>query len=144
MDANTPPFAPKEIDVRIARIYRRDDGIVCVQAKNNVDINIEDSRESYEAVLKIANGVKIPILSLTGSGGTISTEVQKDWISKRKENIVLVEAVVAKSLAHKLIVNFIVNFYDVGRPMKLFTDKAKAVRWLKRRMEREEKLVETP
>lgn len=144
MEAITSTFASEDIDIRIARIYRRDDGIVCVQAKNNVDITIEDSRESYEAVKTIAKGVRIPILSLTGSGGTITDEVQKDWVSKRKEDIVLAEAIVAKSLPHKLIVNFIVNFYDVGRPMKMFTDQDKAVRWLKRRMEREEKSKSNP
>ena len=51
-----------------------------------MDINLDDSKESYQAVLAFAKGERIPILSLTGSGGTITNEVQKDWISKRKED----------------------------------------------------------
>ena len=141
MEANTPPkAASNEIEIRIARIYRREDGIICVEAKDDIHINLQDSKESYAAVESLAGGKKVPVLSLTGSGGTITDEVRDDWISKKKGSVVLAEAVVASSLAHKLIVNFMVNFFDVGRPMKMFTDKAKAIRWLQRRMERENNL----
>lgn len=137
MDTYTPLPASEEIEIRIAKIHRRADGIICVRAKDDIEVSIDDSRESFATVKSLANGRKVLVLSLTGTGGTISNEVQKEWISKRKGKVVLAEAIVAKSLAHKLIVNFMVNFYDLGRPMKMFTDETKAVMWLKRRMQRE-------
>ena len=138
MEAETPPnIASEEIDVRIARIYRRADGIICVEAKDDVDITLKDLNENRDAILSLALGERVSILFLTGSGSTATEEVQREWVSKREDVIVLAEAVVAKSLAHKLVVNFLMNFYDISRPMKMFTDEEKAIRWLKRRMERE-------
>ena len=140
MEANTPHTKASEIiDIRIAKIFKREDGIICVQAKDDVDITLTDSKESYAAVVALAKGEMVAVLSLTGSGNSITEEVQKDWTAKRDNNIVFAEAVVAKSLAHKLIVNFLVNFYDLGRPMKMFTDEARAVQWLRRKIERENK-----
>jgi len=140
MGTNAPSTISEEIDIRIAKIYRRPDGIICVQTKKDVFIDIEDSRESFEAIKALANGDKVPVLSLPGSGAAISDEVRKDWIVKRKNSPVLAEAVVAKSLAHKIVVNFIVNFYDAGRPMKMFTEEEDAVKWLKQKSRQRYKL----
>jgi len=120
------------IDTRIALVYRRDDGIICAQTKDNVEITLVGSKECYEAVKSLANGEKSHLLSLTGSGATITDKARDFWVAKKKGNPVIAEAVVAKSLAHKLIVNFLVKFFNPGRPMKVFTNEPEAVKWLQK------------
>jgi len=51
-------------------------------------------------------------------------------VAKRKDNPVIAEAIVAKSLAHKIMVNFLIRFLDAGREIKLFTKEEDAVKWL--------------
>ncbi|MBL4735581.1 MAG: hypothetical protein JKY18_09645 [Flavobacteriales bacterium] len=120
----------ESIELRTARICLRDDGIISVHVKDDVDIVLEDSRETFEVVKRLAGGKKKPVLVLTGSGGTITNEVRKFSASKEAGEPTLAEAIVAKSLVHKLVVNFLIRFANMGRPMKLFTNEREAVLWL--------------
>ncbi len=55
MNSTGPPTADsEEVNIRIARIYRRVDGILCVHTKEVVEVTLEDSIQSYEAVVKMA------------------------------------------------------------------------------------------
>lgn len=120
-----------EVDIKIARIFRRNDGILCVQTKDNVVITVEDSKESYEVVKKMVGGKNSLLLSLTGEGATLEDKARDYWVAKRKDNPIIAEAVVAKSLAHKIIVNFVIKFFDAGRVIKMFTKESDAVGWLR-------------
>lgn len=103
MEAIAPPsIASEEIDIRITRIFKREDGIICVEAKDNVDITLKDSFENSSVVQTLSNQKKVPVLSHRISGA-ITDEVHDDWFLKKKADLRLAEAVVAKSLAHKLI-----------------------------------------
>ena len=84
-----------------------------------------------DAVKKFADGIKVPVLVFTGNGGTLSKETRRFSISKKASEPTLAEAVVAKGLAHKIIVNFLVKLTDIGRPMKMFSTETEAVAWLK-------------
>ncbi|MBL4657205.1 MAG: hypothetical protein JKX73_04335, partial [Flavobacteriales bacterium] len=120
----------ESIDARTAEVYMRDDDIICVCVKDDVDIDIEDSKETFEAVKKLANGEKKPVLVFTGSGGTITNDVRRFSASKAAGEPTLAEAVIANSLAHKLVVNFLIKFANMGRPMRIFTSESEAVHWL--------------
>jgi len=120
----------ESIEVRTAKICLRGDGIIAVHVKDNVDIVLEDSRETFEVVKRLAAGEKKAVLVFTGSGGTITNEVRKFSASKEASEPTLAEAIVAHSLAHKLMVNFLIKFANMGRPMKLFTNEREAVLWL--------------
>jgi len=121
---------------RTADVCLRDDDIICVCVKDNVDINLSDSKETFEAVKKLADGEKKPVLVFTGSGGTITNEVRSFSASVKAGEPTLAEAVVAKSLAHKLVVNFLIRFANMGRPMKLFIREDEAVEWLNKMREK--------
>ena len=72
----------------------------------------------------------------SGSGGTISTEVRNFSASAEAGGPTLAEAVIANSLAHKLVVNILIKFANIGRPMKLFINEEGAVAWLKAEREK--------
>ncbi|HHZ65286.1 MAG TPA: hypothetical protein EYN51_07290 [Flavobacteriales bacterium] len=131
MNSTGPPTADsEEVNIRIARIYRRVDGILCVHTKEDVEVTLEDSIQSYEAVVKMAAGKKALLLEFSGKGGIIQDKARDYWVAKRKDNPVIAEAIVAKSLAHKIMVNFLIRFLDAGREIKLFTKEEDAVKWL--------------
>lgn len=119
------------IEVRTADICLREDDIICVCVKDDVDIDITDSKETFEAVKSFAVGGKKPVLVFTGKGGTITNEVKRFSASQAAGEPTIAEAVIARSLAHKLVVNFLIKFANMGRPMKLFSNEREAVAWLK-------------
>ena len=121
---------PLITELRTTRLHMREDGIICIRVKDDVDIEIADAKETFEEVKRLAGGEKKPVLVFTGSGGTISNEVKRFSASKEAGEPTLAEAVIARSLAHKLVVNFLIKFANMGRPMKLFSFEDEAVAWL--------------
>lgn len=119
-----------EVDLSTAWVGIRRDGIIRVKVKDDVHIAMEQSRETFEAVKEYANGRKSLVLVLSGNGGTLAKEARDFSITKEASEPTLAEAVVAKGLAHKIIVNFLIRITDVGRPMKMFTKESDAVSWL--------------
>ncbi|MBL4657206.1 MAG: hypothetical protein JKX73_04340 [Flavobacteriales bacterium] len=127
----------KVIDTRTATIQKRADGIVCVRTKNDVNVTTEDSIRTHDVIRSLANGGKVPLLVIAGSGGTMDDEVKERWLDRKKDRPVMAEAIVTGTLAHNILVNFSISFYRLDRPMKMFMDEVRAVIWLKGRIERE-------
>ena len=123
--------SPEVTELRTARLHLREDDIICIRVKDNVDVEIADARETFTEVKRLAAGEKKPVLVFTGAGGTISSEVRKFSASLEAGEPTLAEAVIANSLAHKLVVNILIKFTNIGRPMKLFINEPDAVAWLK-------------
>jgi hypothetical protein len=117
-------------ELRTATLYLREDDIICIRLKDDVDVEIADARETFEEVKRLAGVGKKPVLVFTGSRGTISDEVRKFSASLEAAEPTLAEAVIARSLAHKLMVNFLIGFIKIGRPMRLFVHEHHAVSWL--------------
>ena len=121
----------EEIQLETAVVFLRSDGIVLVRVRDYADVDIQDSLETFEAVKRLGKGVKIPVLVFTGEGGTVTDESRRFSASNKAGEPTLAEAIVVKNLAHKLIVNFLIKFHMPGRPMKMFTKEAEAIKWLK-------------
>lgn len=122
---------PKVFDFDTAKVFLMPDGIICIHIKDDVEILLPDATEQHEAVRHFAGEKKHPVLIRTGNGGTIDKESQDFYRSERVGKPVLAEAIIAKSLAHKLIINFLIKFDRPGRPIRMFIDEAEAVDWLK-------------
>lgn len=122
----------KIFDLNTAKIFLRQDGIICIHIKDDVDIQLADAMEHFESLRYLAGGKKYPVLVLTGNGGTVDNQVKDFYRSKKANEPTLAEAVLAKSLAHKLIVNFLIKFNKPDRPIRMFTDEEEAVEWLNR------------
>ncbi|HIA37624.1 MAG TPA: hypothetical protein EYN89_13060 [Flavobacteriales bacterium] len=121
----------EKIELKTAVVLLRSDGIICIRVRDDAEVELEDSLETFEAVKKLGKGVKMPVLVLTGEGGTVSEESKRFSASKQAGEPTLAEAIVVRNFAHKLLVNFLIKFYRPGRPMRMFTSKGEAVEWLK-------------
>ena len=138
MEEKTPLDPTLEvIDTRTATIQKRADGIVCVRTKNDVNVTTEDSIRTHDVIRSLANGGKVPLLVIAGSGGTMDDEVKERWLDRKKDRPVMAEAIVTGILAHNILVNFSISFYKLDRPLKMFMDEVRAVRWLRGRIGRE-------
>ena len=121
----------EKIELKTAVVLLRSDGIICIRVRDDAEVELEDSLETFEAVKMLGKGVKMPVLVLTGEGGAVSEESKRFSASKQAGEPTLAEAIVVRNFAHKLIVNFLIKFYRPGRPMRMFTNKEEAVEWLR-------------
>ena len=109
-----------------------DNNIICIKLKDNIQIELEDSKKQYLFLKSKFDGInKHLILVETGLDTSISKEA-REFASKPESNeMTRATAVIVKSLAHRIIINFIIKFtHQQNMKMKMFDDKQKAIDWL--------------
>jgi hypothetical protein len=126
----------QSIELRTAKIFVREDEIICVEIKDDVDIELADAIEHFETVKKISDGRKRLVLVYSGKGATITKEVRDFSSTPEAAEPTLAQAIVVNNLASRIVANFYIQFNKPYQPVKLFTDESVAIEWLKK-MERE-------
>lgn len=117
---------------RISTIEFWDNGIIYIKIDDNTEIQLSDSIAQYNFLKSKFDGVqKHRVLVEAGRYTDISKEA-REFSSKADSNLMtLGSAVIVKSLAHRIIINFIINVTrQQAMKMKMFDNKEKAIEWL--------------
>ena len=126
IDTNTYSVV-ETISDRASIIEFWDNDIICIKLKDNIQIELEDSKKQYLFLKSKYDGInKHLILVETGLDTSISKEA-REFASKPESNeMTRATAVIVKSLAHRIIINFIIKFtHQQNMKMKMFDDKQK-------------------
>lgn len=126
----TSNIIKRQIEVPSALIQIREDGIMHIHIKVDLDFDMENSLEILDAKIEVSEGEKHPIL-YTGSKFVIPTNEVREYLASEKRNaLTIAEAFLVKSLPQRLISNFYIKINKPARPTKMFTNKEKAMEWL--------------
>ena len=119
-------------DDRTSTIAFWGNGIIQIKLKDNIQIELEDSKNQYEFLKSKYNGInKNLILIEIGNDCSISKEAREFGEKPESNEMTQAMAVVVKSLAHRIIINFIIKFtHHQTMKMRMFDDKQKAIHWL--------------
>lgn len=119
------------IEIKEAIITDRDDGIIHVHFKEGTEINVELQSKLFEIYNKICAGEKKAFMFSASEYVTVTKDARENAV-KMAENIpALANAVIAHSIAYKLIANFYFIVNKPTRPFRIFNDEEKAVEWLR-------------
>lgn len=127
------PFKITEtIRLRVATIEFWDNGITNIRLDDNVEIALADSKEQYETLKARYDGkTKYKILVEPGRYTSISKEAREFSTIPERNNMTAASAVVVHSLAHRILINFIINLTQKqNMRMRMFDSKEKAIEWL--------------
>jgi hypothetical protein len=118
-------------DTPVSQIRKRDDGVIEIRMKKNVEIDLENTKRNTTLHRALASGEKAPFLIILEPFASITKEA-RDWHGlKMHSEYRLAEAVVAKDLAQRIILKFYANFYKRDHPVRIFTEQAEGEKWLK-------------
>jgi hypothetical protein len=120
----------KEFHTDVSLIQLRSDGIVKIQIMDNIEIDIIASRKIFEVVRSLATKKELLVLVIGGNGSTTTREAREFAGSDEASSVTIAEAVVTSSLPQRILVNFLLKFYNPKREMKLFNHEEDAVKWL--------------
>lgn len=120
----------KEFDTPVSLIELRSDGIVRIAMKDDVEVELADSKRIFEIVSSFASKKELLVLVIAGKNGTVSKEAREFAGSDEASSVTIAEAVVTFSLSQKLFANFMLRFYNPKRALKLFNDEESALKWL--------------
>lgn len=106
--------------------------IIKIESFSGEYIEKEDVDQIREANLKLSGGKPFMVLLDTSQGhAPASPEANKLMASKEYGIGRKAIAIVAPSLAAKLLSNFFIRFNKPHTPTRVFTDEAEAIEWLR-------------
>lgn len=108
----------------------RNDGIVLVSVKANIEIDIKEVKQVVNALETIFEGKKFPLLIVTGEYTLPTPEARAYIATAESDPYASAEAYVVKSLSQKLVGNVFLSFNKPARPTRIFNSEEKAVEWL--------------
>ena len=117
---------------RISTIEFWDNGIIYIKLDDNEEVRLEDSKAQFDFLKSKFDGInRFKVLVEPGRYTEISKEAREFSAQPESNKMTMASAVVVKSLAHRIIINFIINFTrQEAMKMKMFESKEKAIEWL--------------
>ncbi len=124
-------------ETQTASISYIDEYRLLIKLKENIEIDVEEATENYEAVLKLTKGQKYAVLIDARVPVQVSPEARKYGSNQERQKDLIAQAIIVNTLANRLIGNFIINFNKPFAPTKLFSDEETAMEWLKEQIVKE-------
>lgn len=111
--------------------YFREDGIIIIRIKDEVHLELEDSKKEQQMLYENkANYIPMKVMIVPGKNASVSKEVRDYSNAPENAKMIKAEAIVVETLAHKIMANFVKNFYKTPMPIKIFNDEESALKWL--------------
>jgi hypothetical protein len=120
----------RSIDTGTVRFSLREDGLVHGQALPHRVQSIEDARRNTEALERLTQGVKRPLLLDIRTTGTLSREARQHYAESGGRFITRL-AFVADSAFTRVVGNIFTRVARPHYPVRLFASEEAAMRWLK-------------
>lgn len=109
----------------------RQDNIVYVTFKEGVTLDVPMQYRMLEKYNEICDGKKLPFIFDAMDHVTITKEARDNATKIEHLSPVFATAVIANTLAYKLIASFYIKFNKPKGPFKIFRNEDEAVEWLK-------------
>ena len=121
----------KTIDLKKSVVSLLDEGILHIHLKGGAEIELEDAVLVVEAMGKLGDGKKYPVLIDAGEFVSVDKEVRIFSASPESNIYTLADAIAYVSLAQKLIADFYIKYNKPAVPTRDFPTKEEAIEWLK-------------
>ncbi len=119
------------VEIEEAIVSLREDGIVHVHFKKYVEITVELQGRMYDIYNEICGNGHKPFLFTADEFFSITKEARDNAIIMEGLYPGSASAVLATSLAYKLVANFYLIVNKPKSPYKVFNNEEDAVEWLK-------------
>lgn len=121
-----------EYKLNNSTISFKNNGVVELKIDDNSEINLSDSVAQFKILRDhYVPGTKYRILVDPGRYSTITSEARQFASKPENNKMTLASAVVVKSLAQRIVINFMINFIQKqNMKMRMFESKEKAIEWL--------------
>lgn len=110
-------------------IFLRMDDILQIHMLDDFDCKLAEAQRNLDAIIKLSNGKKYPILAIYGNYNNFSNEA-KELVANH--TLTLADALVTQeNWAIQLLAKIYLRVNKPLRPTKVFDDVEEAVDWLK-------------
>ena len=124
---------PEIIRDRVSTVEFRENALVFFKLDDHVTITLDDAKLHTQYLRERYNGInKFRVLIDPGKYTDLSKEAREFSSLPENNSMTSACAVIVKSMAHRLVMNFIIKF-SKAQPVEyqLFENEEKAIDWLK-------------
>lgn len=109
-----------------------DNGITFIKIEDNVQVELKDSKSLFNFLnLRYDGKTKYKMLVESGHDTSVSKEAREFSSAPERTEMTIAQAVIVKSLAHRIVINFVIHFTkQQTMKMRMFDNKQKAIDWL--------------
>lgn len=118
-----------EVFLGHTEIIMRDDGIVQVTGSNHI-YTTADIKFINKVIGDLTNQKKTLILFIASDYSSVDNDAREFMSTSDATIYSIAEAYVIKSLAQRLILNFVIKISGVNVPIRFFDDQQTAINWL--------------
>ena len=122
-------ISQKTIETHVIKLL--DIGILTIHNTDKKVQTVEDQKVLRTIIGSMTNQQRIPILHTFDQFSLPSKEVRNFWASNDTCLYSKADAFIISSLGQKIMGDFYLKIEKPSRPTKLFSNKAKAIEWLK-------------
>ena len=117
---------------RVSTIEFLPNSIVVIKIDDNVELTLEDFLAHYKALRGRYDGsTKYRLMVEPGLFSSITNEARSFSANTGNNKITMATAVIIKSLAQRLVINFMINSIQKhSMKIQMFDSKEKAIEWL--------------
>tara|TARA_B100000508_G_scaffold137355_1_gene131595 strand:+ start:116199 stop:116576 length:378 start_codon:yes stop_codon:yes gene_type:complete len=116
------------ITTNVAELSWQDDFILIKFIQSDAAFDLEEAKRQYEAAKSLVNGEKYRVLIDVRDVSVSPEKEAQEFLSKVEEKIA--EAILVNNLATRIISQYYITKNERS-PVKIFTKKHKAIKWLK-------------
>jgi len=126
----------KKIELDKVIIELLDSNLLLISLKENITIEGEDVLEIKKHNLDLMKGNNYAIVFDSGHYTSVSKEARELMTSSKVEKNRVASAFIIYSLSQKILGNFYLKVNKPNVPTKLFSDKEKAITWIKEELKK--------
>ena len=121
----------KKMELDKAIVELTNDGVMCIHIKPDSDVELRDAVLIVEAMGKLGNQKKYPVLIDAGEFSSVDKETRIFAASIESNNYTMADAIAYCNLAQQLMAQFYLKYNKPTVPTKVFADRDEAMTWLK-------------
>jgi hypothetical protein len=105
--------------------------IYYLDIKEDADITLDDAKELVAIGTELTKGRRVGALVRGHSSFSDTNEARTYFAEKTADNQFVAVAIIASSLAQRLITNFYININRPNVPTRMFMEEKDAIAWLR-------------
>jgi hypothetical protein len=119
------------IETKVAFVNLVEEDLIRIEYKPDAYVDIEAFAENLDAYKKLMTNGRVYFLTVVGEGATITQEARDLFATPERSSFKIAEAFVIKTMAHRIVANFVMKVQRPKHIMRVFSEEIEAMTWLK-------------
>lgn len=121
----------KKIRTKANEIWIDEEGFLILKPLEGVELDLDEVKACFAVYRELGIGPNNKVLELIDARDGSLTAEARAYAGENGKDYFIAAAIISDSLAVRMVLNFINNFYKHAVPFKMFSNESDARKWLR-------------